>query len=252
MSAASVDNMCSCGSGKSYDACCEARDALRWNEEAFGRIQGNFLSPEFARYVANEPVCELDGVRYPPGILARRLDDDYDLPAIADRIRAIPDAREAAVNVEGESSKLISSRVTGIVNQGDMTETIIALVQRAYAWEVEPFYRCKLRSLESPQILRYTEGSHYRPHADSDVLDQHTQKWKKSQDRDYSLLIYLDQDFEGGELVFPNFDFTLRPQAGMLVAFPSDFRYLHGAKPVLSGVRHAIVSWCAIKPRSPQ
>ena len=128
-----------------------------------------------------------------------------------------------------------------------MTEAIIALVRKAYAQEIEPFYHCTLRSLETPQVLRYTRGSHYKPHSNSDVINFETGRWRKAQDRDYSLLIYLDEDFEGGELIFPNFDFRLRPRAGMLAAFPSDCRYLHGAMPVLSGVRHAIVSWCAIR-----
>jgi hypothetical protein len=33
----------------------------------------------------------------------------------------------------------------------------------------------------------------------------------------------------------------------MLAAFPLDYRYLQSAMPVLSSVRHAIVSWCAVK-----
>ena len=64
-------------------------------------------------------------------------------------------------------------------------------------------------------------------------------------DRDVSVLVYLDNDYTGGELVFPNFGLRLEPRAGMLVAFPSDHRYCHSARPVTSGMRHVIVSWAA-------
>lgn len=241
------DIWCNCGSGKKYENCCGSVESLRWNEQAFGRVQGNLLSPELAHFVSEQPSCQFDGKNIPPGILILKLGAEYALKKIASEIISTEHTKEALVTVDGTGKKAISNRVTDIVEMGEMEQPVIELVRRAYAKEVEPFFNCKLRSLETPQVLRYTRGSCYHPHADADVMDRETLKWKKSRDRDYSLLIYLDEDYVGGELIFPNFDFKLKPQADMLVAFPSDFRYLHGAMPVLSGVRHAIVSWCAIK-----
>jgi len=242
----SPDSACTCGSGKPFRTCCGDVDAPYWNERANGRIRGTFFDPQFVRYVENEPVCELGGTTFPPGLLVRQLDIDYELQAIIEAVVATDLAKEAMVRDPDQQKRRISNRVTAIVDQGAMAGAITDFVRRAYAREVEPFFNCKLRSLETPQVLRYTRGSHYKPHSDSDVINPESGRWKKVQDRDYSLLIYLDDDFEGGELIFPNFNFRLRPRAGMLAAFPSDCRYLHGAMPVLSGVRHAIVSWCAV------
>lgn len=61
--------------------------------------------------------------------------------------------------------------------------------------------------------------------------------------RDISLLIYLRDDFEGGELHFKRLNYSLKPKAGMLVWFPSDVRFEHMAKPVTHGNRLAIISW---------
>ena len=191
-------------------------------------------------------MCEYRGVACPPGILVRKLSSDYRLQDIADTLISTNEARDALVKDPDQQTRATSGRVTGIVEQGALAGRVIELVRRAYACEIEPFYSCKLKSLEAPQVLRYSRGSHYKPHSDSDVINPATGRWRKAQNRDYSLLIYLDEDFEGGELVFPNFNYKLRPEAGMLAAFPSDWRYLHGAMPVLSGVRHAIVSWCAV------
>jgi len=46
---------------------------------------------------------------------------------------------------------------------------------------------------------------------------------------------------------FPHFGFRIRPQSGMLACFPSDHRYLHAAKPTLSGTRYVLVGWAAAK-----
>lgn len=238
---------CGCGSKKKHEDCCGRAEALRWNEEAFGRVQGNLLSPGLSHFVAEQPVCLFEGQEMPPGVLAKKLKSVYGLHKIAEQVISTGKAKKAGVSAEGAGNKVISNRVTDIVDMGGSEQSVIELVRHVYAKELEPFYNCKLRTMETPQILRYTKGSCYYPHADADVVDRETMKWKRAVDRDYSLLIYLDQNYEGGELIFPNFDFKLRPQAGMMVAFPSDFRYLHGAMPVLSGVRHAIVSWCAIK-----
>lgn len=60
-----------------------------------------------------------------------------------------------------------------------------------------------------------------------------------------------------GTFVFPNLCVRLRPKAGMLVAFPSDHRFLHGVEPVTSGERYAIAGWAAalgvpkVGPRPP-
>jgi predicted 2-oxoglutarate/Fe(II)-dependent dioxygenase YbiX len=247
-----IEDPCPCGSGKSFVSCCGNYDAPFWNRQASGRIPGTFFDAQFARYVANEPVCEYEGKSLPPGILVRQLDAKYSLEEITRQLLATEDAHPALVKDAASSQRrAISNRVTGIVEQGAMAARIVDLVRRLYANEVEPFFGCKLRSMETPQVLRYTRGSHYKPHSDSDVINPQTRRWRKAQDRDYSLLVYLDEDYRGGELVFPNFDFKLRPRAGMLAAFPSDCRYLHGAMPVLSGVRHAIVSWCAVHSSKP-
>lgn len=37
----------------------------------------------------------------------------------------------------------------------------------------------------------------------------------------------------------------LPPARGLLIAFPSDARYLHAARPVKTGTRYALVSWAA-------
>lgn len=58
----------------------------------------------------------------------------------------------------------------------------------------------------------------------------------------FSSIIYLTDDYEGGEIVFPELDFEYKPKAGDLILFPSH-GYLHEVKPVLSGNRSTIVGF---------
>ena len=61
---------------------------------------------------------------------------------------------------------------------------------------------------------------------------------------DYSSLLYLNDDYEGGELFFPEFDLTIKPKLGDLITFPTNSMYLHAVKEVKCGTRYTIqLSW---------
>ncbi len=115
---------------------------------------------------------------------------------------------------------------------------------------INPFYAIKVRDAEPPHILHYGEGGHYIPHVDAETLYKDEiglEMWEKTLDRDLSVVYFLNHDFAGGELVFPAFDLTVKPEAGMLVCFPSDHHYIHGVNPVTQGHRYTIVNWMRVE-----
>ena len=118
-----------------------------------------------------------------------------------------------------------------------------------YAWRqiIGPHYGKTIEWFELPEILRYGPGAEYKPHSDAEDWYGPERGWERDLDRDLSVLIYLNAEFTGGQLYFPNFQMQLPPQRGLLVAFPSDARYVHTALPVQTGNRLAIVSWAAVK-----
>jgi predicted 2-oxoglutarate/Fe(II)-dependent dioxygenase YbiX len=61
--------------------------------------------------------------------------------------------------------------------------------------------------------------------------------------RSVSAICYLNNDYEGGELEFPHFNLTIKPEPGMLILFPSNFAYAHIAHPIISGTKYALVTW---------
>jgi predicted 2-oxoglutarate/Fe(II)-dependent dioxygenase YbiX len=86
---------------------------------------------------------------------------------------------------------------------------------------------------EGYNMLRYTGGQEYKAHADGDT----------SSGRSVSAIIYLNDDYEGGEVEFINFNIKIKPKSGMLLLFPSNYAYTHIAHPVISGTKYALVTW---------
>lgn len=77
-------------------------------------------------------------------------------------------------------------------------------------------------------IKKYFVGQGLGPHADQ--YDGNTRLR-------YSLVLYINDDYEGGELFFANHDVGVKPQAGSLAIFPSSYPYLHESKELISGAK---------------
>lgn len=58
-----------------------------------------------------------------------------------------------------------------------------------------------------------------------------------------SSVLYLNDDYSGGELWFSELDITIKPSAGSIVMFPSSFIYVHEVKPIINGSRYAMPHW---------
>lgn len=52
----------------------------------------------------------------------------------------------------------------------------------------------------------------------------------------YGLVLYFNEDFEGGEIVYPNAGLTYKPKTGSLLIHEA--RHEHGVNPVTSGIRY--------------
>ena len=82
-------------------------------------------------------------------------------------------------------------------------------------------------------ILKYGQGQKFVNHID-DHKDYH---------RRMSLVYYINDDYTGGEIVFPRFGITYKPAKDELLIFPSTYVYNHSVLPVIEGTRYAVVSW---------
>jgi len=141
-------------------------------------------------------------------------------------------------------------RDTQIVEAGELFPKIVELFKNTVKEIINPFYGIEIHESEIPQILSYGINGHYKPHIDGESIWKTPDGeliWKKSLDRDISIVFFLNDGFEGGDFVFPDLKVRIRPEPGMLVCFPSNHHYLHGVEPVTKGNRYSIVCWASVK-----
>jgi prolyl 4-hydroxylase len=106
-----------------------------------------------------------------------------------------------------------------------------------------------VRAGEPLQVLRYEPGQQYRPHLDA------LPAVAAAQQRVATFIIYLNDDFEGGETDFPRLGIRFKGCAGDGLMFrnaaedgQADDRMLHAGRPVVRGVKHLASRWIRAAP----
>ena len=89
-------------------------------------------------------------------------------------------------------------------------------------------------------MTRWPSGYELIPHADGEEPDNspHIFPWRL-----FGSVIYINDDYEGGEIYYPRLGLSMKPKSGMLAIHPGTLDFLHGVRPVTSGVRYTIASF---------
>ncbi len=73
---------------------------------------------------------------------------------------------------------------------------------------------------------------------------------RKFAGKNFTSMLYLNEDFEGGELYFPQYnDFEIRPKPGLLVIFSGTLKHLHGIREITSGMRYVHTTFWSKYPQ---
>lgn len=112
-----------------------------------------------------------------------------------------------------------------------------AVIHRCLKYIDRPIENC-----EKLQVLRYKPGGYYMPHFDS--IDD------GNNPRLYTFILALNDEYEGGETVFPNLGNEYKLNAGDALFFDTLDNYeletskaLHGGKPVKNGEKWICNLW---------
>ena len=113
--------------------------------------------------------------------------------------------------------------------------------------------RCKEKieaGLRTPELIVESvflaclwPGDSHIPHADSEREEHGRWVPNHTPQRDYTSLIYLNDNFTGGQLIFPDRDVVITPKRGLFVGFPSNHKFVHAVPNVLSGKRYSLPVW---------
>ena len=97
--------------------------------------------------------------------------------------------------------------------------------------------------VESLFVACLLPGDSHIAHADNEQIENGGWVPNHTPQRDYTGIAYLNADFTGGELVFPNLDIVIAPKPGLFVGFPSDHKFVHAVPKVISGKRYSLPIW---------
>lgn len=93
-------------------------------------------------------------------------------------------------------------------------------------------YHIPSLTYNSIEALKYEPNEKYTTHYDNGA--------KHVANRITSCVIYLNDNYDGGEIEFNNFGIKVKPIQNSMVLFPSNYPYAHTAHEVFSGTRYAI------------
>jgi hypothetical protein len=113
-----------------------------------------------------------------------------------------------------------------------------------------------IKNLEYPRLKVNCEGGEYRSHYDFIILDKEYAKphMKVGGQRIKSHLIYLNDDFEGGETVFDRWNIRVKPETGKIISWSNvketeplwslnslNYDSLHGGSSITKGDKYFIL-----------
>jgi len=124
-----------------------------------------------------------------------------------------------------------------------ISDKIIYSIIYKYIYDFYVHYKIKFpqintNKLSQIDLLKYKPGGKYDVHTDHSYITPRT----------LSVIINLNDNYEGGDLVFLNQNLKtelkrIKLKKGSIVYFPSNFLYPHKIEPITKGVRYSIVSW---------
>ena len=104
--------------------------------------------------------------------------------------------------------------------------------------EIENMGEYTIEAKQLPlSVVKWDPGTYLNLHVDDlgYVTDNHI-----------PVHIYLNDDYEGGEVGFPTHNLLIKPKVGDFNVFPGNMHYAHEVKKVLSGTRYTLPIWFSI------
>jgi prolyl 4-hydroxylase len=109
-----------------------------------------------------------------------------------------------------------------------------------------------IENQEAPHFIKYDVGGEYKHHFDYFNPNAESSKSHlvRGGQRVFSSILYLNEDFEGGETDFPKYELRVKPTIGTLFNWRNlkvngelNEKSNHAGLPVISGTKYIIVIW---------
>jgi hypothetical protein len=97
--------------------------------------------------------------------------------------------------------------------------------------DYESLWHLQMNYKEAFNFVKYLPGEYFKIHGDHGPYYSCT----------VSAVVYLNDDYTGGEIDFTRHGIKVKPDAGDIVLFPSNFVYEHASCEVFEGIKYSVV-----------
>jgi hypothetical protein len=113
----------------------------------------------------------------------------------------------------------------------NMLEKIFVFVQNT----VTDFYDVKINNFKRDNLvlIKFPRGLVLYPHIDTDSVESNH----------IASIYYINDDYVGGEINFPDYNVKIHPKPNSVVFFPGNENYLHEVLTIRSGDRYSTSMW---------
>jgi hypothetical protein len=119
-----------------------------------------------------------------------------------------------------------------------LPENILAILAKIFrlVWnEATKRYGVEINNFnkENLALLKFEKGLFLRPHIDTESAESNH----------IASIYYINDDYIGGELCFPDFNINIKPIPNSVMFFPGNENYLHEVRKIISGDRFTSSMW---------
>ena len=97
--------------------------------------------------------------------------------------------------------------------------------------DYESLWHLQMKYKEAFNFVKYGPGKYFKLHGDHGPYYTCT----------VSAVVYLNDDYLGGEIEFPRHGLKIKPDAGDIIVFPSNFVYEHASCEIFDGIKYSVV-----------
>jgi hypothetical protein len=112
------------------------------------------------------------------------------------------------------------------------TRRYLGLIQKAVGDFASAEFGLDFSEFGDAEIIRYGTGGEFKPHADT-----HSENAQRA----FTVILYLNEGFTGGETAFPDIKYIHKCKSGDVLFFPAN--ELHASLPITDGGKTIIIFW---------
>jgi hypothetical protein len=133
----------------------------------------------------------------------------------------------------GEAKGGWGDQWSGKAFQNEKLFEIISPFAESIKENIEKLYKAKIEQISRGVVIKWYPG---------DSMGIHIDDWGV-ENYEITGVIYINDEYVGGEISFPTQDVIVKPKRGDLVMFPGNLHYAHEVREILSGERYTIPVW---------